>query len=158
VILNVDATPFTSEQVAALSSYVNGGGTLLAIGEAGEIWFSDADMTMNALATSLGAHMSLNRDAVDRYFHTTTNVDPSPLTAGVQSIEYAYPSTLSVWGPAETLVRTQTESGSEPIIAAESIGRGLFLLFGDSNVLADDSNTGYTQQNNGRLARNLCGS
>jgi PKD repeat protein len=109
---------------------------------------------MNALLTGLGGHMSLDSNFVDAGFGATTRIGPSPLTAGVSSIQYAGASTITVTAPATGLVRSRTTG--VPIAAAESLDGGLFVLLGDSNMINDNSSDGYTAHDNGALMRNLC--
>ena len=154
IILPVNGSGFSSNSTTALTSYVNGGGKIVALAE----WdsFTGAIAAMNGLATALGADLSVNATIIDSGFHTTTNIDSSPFTVGVSSIRYAATSEVVVWvGPhAHSLVRSQ---GGTTFIGADKIGEGWFILSGDSNVFSDSSDTGYTVQDNGVLVSNICG-
>ena len=61
VILSLDEAPFTTAEVAAMRTYLDGGGNVLATGDYGSGWAA-ADNVMNTLAASLGATMSLDED------------------------------------------------------------------------------------------------
>ena len=154
VLLNLDQSPFSSVDIATLTRYLAGGGSVIAIGDLG-LFGARADATLNTLVGSLGGHMALKGDFVDTGFAPTTNIDSSPLTAGVSSIQYAGASTLTVSGPATSLVRTRRTG--LPLVAAESLDGGRLVLFGDSNIASDDSSDGYTSHDNGALMRNVCG-
>jgi hypothetical protein len=158
IVLPINNIPFDDSQKAQLSSYVNSGGTLLGLAE-NESFFPGSIATMNDLAAALGAGLQVVPALIDPGFHTTTNIDPSTFTVGVESIRYAFTSkvTVEVSGGAESLVRTQDASGAEIFIGADKIGSGVFLLSGDSNVFSDNSDTGYTVEDNGVLVANLCG-
>jgi hypothetical protein len=134
VILDLNRTTFDAGQKATLASYVNGGGRLFAVGDNPSA-ASTANTTMNDLATSLGATMSLDNSAgtFDSGFHTTMNIDPSIFTTGVSSIREAAVSQLVASGSAQILVRTSGDSGVPvvPFIGAQLVGSGLFVLQGD---------------------------
>ena len=158
-ILNVNSVAFTDPQKGTLANYVQGGGTVIAIGE--HSGFGGAIDAMNSVATAVGAHMTLNEDNVDPVQSdvrpTTTNIESDPLTQGVQSIRYAATATLNTAAPARPLFRTLDSSGAKPFFGAENIGQGRLVLGGDSNVLGENSDDGYTAHGNGRFAQNLCG-
>ncbi len=153
VVLPINNLTFDSSQKTTFSTYVNGGGMLLALGE--HSGFPAADATMNDLATSLGAALQIVPAIIDPGFTTTTNIDPSSFTVGVTSIRYGATSEVSVSGSAQSLVRTLT--GATTFIAIDKLSKGHFLLSGDSNPFSDNSDTGYTVQDNGVLVKNLCG-
>jgi hypothetical protein len=155
VILEVNATAFTTQHKTALGDYINAGGKVLAIGEF-NTYSPNANTTMNDLATSLGAGLQLNNDHIDDGFHTTTTIDSQPETVGVSSIRYAATASLAVSGSGRSLAHTLT--GGKTFLGVQTIGQGLFLLSGDSNVFSDNSNTGYSAEKNGVLASNVCGS
>ncbi len=159
IVLPLNASSFSASQKSALSSYVNGGGRIVALAE-NYIFVDDFHpgviTTMNELATAFGSGLSITPALIDSGFHTTTNIDPSSFTVGVSSIRYAATSEVSVAasGTAESLVRT---IGGTTFIGADQIGSGLFVLSGDANVFSDNSDTGYSQQDNGVLVANICG-
>src|SRR5262249_44535601 len=118
--------------------------------------FSQAISTMNGLASGIGAGLSLVPANIDGGFHVTSNINADPLTIGVFSIGYAYTSQVgvAVGGSGRVLVRT---AGSIPFIGADNLGRGTFILAGDSNWASDNSGGNYVTQDNGKFVRNLCG-
>ena len=152
---------FSAKTLTALNGYVNTGGRIIAEADFGSLSCDGrTGAAMNGLAANLEADLSISCTAIDGGFHTTLNIDPSPFTAGVNSIRYSWTSEVVVAvGPhAHSLVRT-TDSGTHPgttFIAVDEIGSGLFALLGDSNVFSDNSNDGYINHDNGVLAANLC--
>lgn len=154
IVLPVNSAAFSDATKAAFANYLNAGGRVLAIAE----WnaFAGSINTMNDLASHVGADLQVVAAAIDLGFHTTTNIDPSPFTAGVSSIRYAATSEVQVQvGPdAHSLVRSTNTATT--FIGVDKIGSGVFALFGDSNVLSDNSADGYTAHDNGVLAANLC--
>ncbi len=155
IILPLNSDDFSNDTISALTNFVIGGGKIVALAN-NDTYFLDAIENMNSLAEALDADLSLVPASIDPTFHTTTNIDPSPFTAGVSSIRYAWTSEVEVSaGPhAHSLVRTQ---GGTTFIGADKIGSGWFILSGDSNVFSDNSGNGYTEYDNGVLVRNICG-
>ncbi|HUZ01943.1 MAG TPA: hypothetical protein VMU89_16470 [Thermomicrobiaceae bacterium] len=157
------ATAFSAGDRTALTSYTQGGGHVIAVGEwypgpGGLSDYAAADATMNDMATALGATMTLESENLDGPFAWTDQIDPSPLTAGVDSIAYGATDSVAVSGTAVSLVRTALD-GDQPgttFIAAQAIQAGTFVLVGDSNVFSDYASDGYTEHDNGVLARNVC--
>ena len=156
VVLPINGTSgaaFSGATTTALNTYVNNGGRIIALAE--HSGFAGSIATMNGLATALGADLSVVSAVIDSGFHTTTNIDASPFTAGVTSIRYAATSEVAVAvGPnAHSLVRSQ---GGTTFIGVDQIGSGVFVLSGDSNVFSDNSENGYTSHSNGQLVANIC--
>ncbi len=146
---------FSTATTLALTSYVNGGGKIIALAEWSPL-FDGTITAMNELATALGADLSVVAANIDPSYHITTNIDPSPFTGDVSSIVYAATSEVAVaiGSNAYSLVRSQ---GGTTFIAADKIGEGWFILSGDSNVFSDFNGNGYIYQDNGVLVRNICG-
>lgn len=165
VVLPIN-TSFSPEDLSSLTSYVNEGGRLLALGE--HSGFEGAIAAMNAVATELQSDLSLVAAFIDPIvegtYPSTSNIDLSPFTVGVSSIQYAATSQVVVAEgstTAHSLVRTQGEGETATtFIGVEQIGLGVFLLSGDSNVFSDNNSdpnfTGYTDHDNGPLAANIC--
>jgi len=114
----------SSEAKAALETYVTGGGTILAIGELADstmTFYNPTITTLNDLATSLDSDVTLQAAVVDFDLYTTTNIDASPLTAGVDSIAYGATSLVNVAanGTGQSLVRTV---GGSTFIGVDRIG------------------------------------
>ncbi len=111
---------------------------------------------MNAIAAELGSGLSIVNDYIGLGYYITENIESSIFTQGVESIRYLVPSSISVTGNGQLLVRTEGESGA-PFIGAEQIEAGLFVLTGDTNVFSDSNNRiAYDQTDNAQLVYNLC--
>ncbi len=151
VALPGQSQPFSTTQIAQLSAYLNDGGTVIAMTDNGA--FTATITTMNSLFASLGSGMVVDPAFVGALIQTTTMIDPSPLTDGVDSINYSSTSTLSIGGNAQSLVRVQ--SGT-PFIGAEEIGQGLLVVSGDTNVFATMTFDPQANQGNRTLSSNLC--
>ena len=156
VLLPANSVTFDAGQKAALSSYLNGGGTIIAMGENGRFASGPAaTQTMNDLAASLGVAVSGSPyTAVDPDYHTTTRIQPSPYTAGVTKLGYAYSSQIQVSSPAQLLV--STNQGNLAMVAVQDFGTGKFVFSADGNIFSDLIGA-YTVDDNGPFAKNLCG-
>jgi hypothetical protein len=135
-----------------LASYLHSGGTIVAIGE--HEGFDEADAALNRFASSLGVGLALDDDELDYGEQVTANIFSSPLTAGVSVIGDNWVSSVSVSGAAQPLVGSAEDS--EPIVGAQVVGSGQFVMAGDSNMFSDNSYSSYLFQDNGRFVRNLC--
>jgi hypothetical protein len=153
VVLPANGPGFSPATTTALTDYANGGGRIVAAAE----WsaFPSPISAMNGLASALGSGMSVNPANLSCGFHTTMNIDPSSFTDGVTSLVMACSSEVVVPGTAESLFRSANEGVT--MAGAEQIGSGWLFLLGDSNVLSDNSDNGYTEHDNGVLAANFCG-
>lgn len=158
VILPVNTTTFTAADAAALGSYVESGGTLIAAAEYSGSARTAAIGVMNDLSASLGSGLSVVAASIDIGSNTTTNIDADPLTAEVTSFKYAAGSEVTATGAARTLIRFRS-APTKAIIGAETIGLGTFVLAGDANWLNDFSSDAYSNAaiHNPRFAKNLCG-
>lgn len=156
VLLPANSATFDASQKASLASYLNGGGTIVAMGENGRFASGPAaTQTMNDLAASLGVAISGSPfAAIDPDYHTTTRVQASPYTAGVAKLGYAYTSVLQVSSPAQLLV--STNQGNQPFVAVQDFGTGKFVYSADGNVFSDLIGA-YALDDNARFAKNLCG-
>jgi hypothetical protein len=68
---------FTTTDPGALASYLQRGGTIVALGEhSGNVEFENADQALNGLASGLGVGLSLDDDSYDEGDTVTTNIDP----------------------------------------------------------------------------------
>jgi hypothetical protein len=138
-----------------LEGYLRSGGTIVAIGEHQGYGFDEADATLNSFASSLGIGLALNADELDYGEQVTTNIDDSPLTAGVYALGDNWVSSVSVSGSAQALVDS-SEEDSATIIGAQAVGSGQFVMAGDSNMFSDNSYDAYYLYENGRFVSNLC--
>ncbi len=153
VLLQLNAEPFDGGQTTVLKSYIEGGGVVVGIGEYSG-YDTEANVNLNNLASSLGAGLALQENALDSGFHQTTDFGDSPYASGLTSLSYAATAGIDVSGTAHTIART---GEGTPFIASQALGQGAFVLLGDSNVLSDFSDLGYFFDDNGVLAQNLCG-
>lgn len=143
-----------AQQESLLAGYLNSGGTIVAIGEHRGHGFDEADATLNSFAGALGIGLALEDDELDYGEQVTTNIDSSPLTAGVYSLGDNWVSSVSVSGSAQPLVESAEDSGT--IAGVQAVGRGLFIMAGDSNMFSDNSYGAYYFSDNSRFVRNLC--
>src|ERR1017187_6546706 len=115
---------YTTPQIAAISSFLNGGGTVLLLGDYGNYDNFDmgADAHLNALLTALGSPMQLD---LGNYGHgaetlTVAEIASNPLTAGVSSFGYADMS--AVTGGTPLFVAPPTDGHDGPIPFVECTG------------------------------------
>ncbi|MCW2968773.1 MAG: hypothetical protein JWM71_2545, partial [Solirubrobacteraceae bacterium] len=155
VVLLLDG-PFAARDHTRLDAYLRAGGTVVGVGERADGGrFSRADAALNALAGELGAGLALGDEAVDPGPTRTTRIAPSPFTSGVSSLGYDWASTVTLGAAAQPLVATA--DGTRTLVATQPVGAGTIVLAGDSNLVTDDDDGAYAADDNGRLARDLCG-
>jgi len=160
IILPANRENFSAETTSALVSFVNNGGKIIAQADAVDVDFDPtllgAITNLNGLAGALGSNLYLEAAAIHTGYNITYNIDPSPFTDGILSIFYGWTSRVLVGPTAYSLVNAKGELTPKiTIIGAEQIGEGWFILCGDLNIFSDLSYTGYTEQDNGVLAKNI---
>ncbi len=143
-----------AQQENLLAGYLLSGGTIIAIGEHEGHGFDEADATLNSFASALGIGLALEDDELDYGEQETTNIDSSPLTAGVYVLGDNWVSSVAVSGPAQPLVDSSEDSGT--IVGAQAVGRGTFVMAGDSNMFSDNAYGAYYFSDNGWFVHNLC--
>jgi lysophospholipase L1-like esterase len=153
VVLDADRV-FDPGDDRLLGRYLQAGGTIVALGEHTGSGFDDADSQLNAMAATLGAHITLNDDEIDAEDAVTTNVDQSPLTENVSSVGYNWASTLTLGGSATPLL--ESADGSATIMASQPVGGGTFIMTGDTNAFSDANSGAYSNYDNGQLVKNIC--
>jgi hypothetical protein len=159
VVLLVNRS-FSTNQQQELYGYMQEGGTVFAIGEhesdfeSEDFGFDEADAALNDLADSMGVGLSLNDDSFDYGELVTEYIVPSMLTAGVSEIGDDWVSSLTLTGAALPLV--ETSEGVATYIGYQPVGKGSFVMSGDSNGFTDNNQESYEYQDNGRLVANIC--
>lgn len=149
-------TAFDASDTATLKAFLDAGGTILALGEHSGDGFDDADTALNSLASSLGATgLSLDDDSYDDGDDTTSAVVPSSFTAGVATLGDNWVSSVSVSDPATPLVYT-SDDDSVPLVGVQSIGAGMFVMGGDTNMFSDNNDDFYGSDDNGAFGQDLC--
>jgi hypothetical protein len=143
-----------AQEESLLADYLRAGGTIVAIGEHQGYGFDEADATLNGFASSLGVGLVLDDDELDYGEQVTTNIDSSPLTAGVYALGDNWVSSVSVSGSAQALIDSSEDSAT--IIGAQAVGSGQFIMAGDSNMFSDNSYDAYYFYDNGQFVHNLC--
>ncbi len=165
VVLPVPQVGFTPSQGAALNSYMQRGGTVVALAEHlnadnSQIIGPASVTALNNLASGTGIQ-ALNTTA-NQGPTTTTDVLASSWTAGVSRVRFSATTSLTVTAPAIAMVRTVQPVLSDPppgvFLALRVLGAGKFVYAGDSNVFSDGGGGPYAPTNdNARLANNVCG-
>jgi hypothetical protein len=112
VLLQLNAQPFSSQQVDSLRNYMEQGGVVVAVAEYHE-YDPDANETFNGLAASLGVNMSFQDNSLNGGFRTTSLIGSSPFAEGVSSLEYAAVAGLNVASPAQSIASVQVEEEFE---------------------------------------------
>ncbi|REK18670.1 MAG: hypothetical protein DWQ37_03805 [Planctomycetota bacterium] len=81
---------YDAGEISALSDFLNGGGTLVFIGD-NATGFGDENARINAALTAMGSGMQLGGANIDvSQFFTTTNIAPGGLNTGVTSFSYNF--------------------------------------------------------------------
>jgi hypothetical protein len=150
----IDNEALSQADVARLTDYLKAGGTVVAIGEHEGGPFEIGDETLNQLADSLGAGLSLNDDAVDFGPNETSGIIPSTLTEDVFTLGLNWASTVDVFGSAQPLV--EAAEGGAYVVGEQHVGAGTFVMSGDSNMFTDDSFEAFDFYDNGQFVRDLC--
>jgi hypothetical protein len=151
VVLPVNAAAFSAGQITTFSTYVNGGGTLIALGE--NAGFAAANTNLTAVSTGLGAGMTVVGDTLSG---PTTNIVASPLTAGMTSFGYTAAGHVTISAPGQPLIYNLGAGTQPAIVGTAVLGAGLFVLSGDSNAFSDNDIGSYTLNSNPILVANLC--
>jgi len=132
---------FAMDETAVLSDYVNGGGTLLLIGE--QNGFSSTENGhLNTLMASLGSSMSLESQSLGSGFETASGnqIANHPINLNITSLNFGNVNSISGVASGNELIFT---SGLGNVWAAtENIGRGRIVLLADSNLLSNIEDTG----------------
>ena len=132
LFLPLPGISFEASEVAAIDAFVDGGGTLLVTAEGSG--FPSQNGRVSSLLAALGSTITLLNTGTDGGFQTATvangQIVSDPLTAGVDSFNYAYGTQLSVGSGSELFLLTDLT----PLAAYENIGDGRVIVFGDSNA------------------------
>lgn len=105
---------FAASEIAALSAFLNGGGTVFFTGENGASDFTAANDAINAALLGLGSGMQIVPATLYPGYQTTTDIVADPLTAGVSNFVFAATSQVS---GGTTIIRAFE---FEPFVAYES--------------------------------------
>ncbi|MFY9615521.1 MAG: hypothetical protein WAT58_09005 [Candidatus Dormiibacterota bacterium] len=151
VVLPINSTAFTGPQTTEFNTYVTAGGTIVALGD--NSGFTAANTNLSTLSGALGAGLTIVNGVGSG---PTTNIVASSLTSGMTSYGYAAGSTVTIASPGQSLVN-QAGAGTQPsVIGAALLGKGVFVLSGDSNAFSDNDVSAYANNSNGVLVANLC--
>jgi hypothetical protein len=152
----LDNEAIGESEAATLNAYIHEGGTIVVIGEHEGAPYGEGDEALNHFAESLGVGLTLAGDSYDYGPNVTSNIYPSPLTEGVSELGDNWVSSISVSmsGSAQPLVGTA--EGSETLVGEQPVGRGTFVMAGDSNMFTDDNEGFYEDYDNGQFVRDLC--
>jgi hypothetical protein len=117
-LVPVPSDAFSASEIAAISDFVKGGGTLFLMGEAADISFGVAtNGFINAVLSGLGSHLSLVNTTLDigRQSAIGNQIVADPLTSDV--LAYSYGAASRVAG-GKPLFRTKNGT---PFTAAEVV-------------------------------------
>jgi len=171
VMLNPNASVgFTEADIRDIQSFVQNGGSLVLAND-----FGNANALLNGLGLSdtarfNGALLSDNvSKGVDQAHPLITDITPSSLTAGVQTLYFNYGTSLNVSGSSVTVLarsaptsylRTASgdnapivgSTGAKPVLASLNYGQGRVILLSDPSVFINEM---VSQADNQRLFSNL---
>ncbi|WP_310424834.1 PEP-CTERM sorting domain-containing protein [Chamaesiphon sp. VAR_48_metabat_135_sub] len=150
------ANSYTNAELNSLSTFLSGGGRIAFMGEHGTI-APNENNRISAAITALGGNISINNIVVDGGFRDATvgngQILSNPLTAGVNTYNYAAFAPLNISGSAIALMNGT--NSSDVMMAYQNIGAGSIFAITDQNVWDNVSSTGTN--NNGILFQNLLG-
>jgi PEP-CTERM motif len=146
---------YTPLEIATMQNYLNGGGRIAFMGEHGAI-APNENARINAALAALGASIVINNDFPDAGFRSASVADgqilANPLTAGVNTYEYACFASLTLSGTAQALMRGE-DNPSQVMMAFQVVGNGSIFLITDQNVWDHAPNWGSFD--NARMFENL---
>jgi hypothetical protein len=110
---------YDAGEIAALSTFLSGGGTVMFVGENSN--FPNENARINAALGSLGSGMSLNNTLFEPGFQIATGaqIAAHALTAGINSFTYAAPSEVTVNGGTALFFG----QGGQPFVAVDGQNR-----------------------------------
>lgn len=145
---------FTSAELTALTTYVQGGGNLLAIGE-WSAFHGTSNGAMNALAQSVGSQLRIQTGAKDLGYHDTTDIPLTTMTLGVATFRYAAYSPIINTDPILAPGLALGTDGTA-ILAAQQAGLGVFTLMADINAFSDFNGGAFANADNDVLGNHVC--
>ncbi len=129
------ASPFTTNEISTMSSFLSGGGRIAFMGEHGT-YAPDENARITAAIAALGGHITINVDFPDAGFHDATvgnsQILAHSLTAGVNTYNYACFASLNLSGAAQALMVGTNHN--QVMMGYENIGPGSIFLITDQNV------------------------
>ena len=139
-----------------MANYLAGGGRIAFMGEHGT--FGAAQNTrINSALSFLGATIQINNIIVDSGYRSASVADgqikTDPLTAGVNTYQYAAFAPLVTSGTAQTLMVGEDNS-NDIMMSFQNIGAGSVFLITDQNVW-DNAATLWGSFDNEVLFQNL---
>lgn len=147
---------YLASEITAFSGFLAGGGRILFMGENGSLMFQPTNNAISAAISALGGGtMASDNNTYDGAgFHDATvgngQILPNPLTAGVNTLNYAAPSGITGSGSKFFLTTDLIHVFGE----SEGIGSGSIVFVSDSNLL---DNLGLPSNDNGQFFLNLVG-
>jgi hypothetical protein len=134
---------YTSAEILVVEQWINGGGSLLVLGDRRGLGGNPGDFAINDLLhdsnMSLGTSNIMNSQLMIPGTHITLEA--------CTSLSMSFRNSLIVGGNATTL----WSNGTEPVVAAQQLGQGRAILVADMNIF-DNSLLG--QANNEQFALN----
>jgi len=129
------ADSYSAAEISTMSTFLAGGGRIAFMGEHGS-YAPDENARITAAIAALGGHITINTDAPDSGFHDATvangQILSHPLTAGVNTYNYACFASLNLSGAAQKLMLGTNLS--DIMMAYENIGAGSIFVITDQNV------------------------
>jgi hypothetical protein len=150
------ADAYTVGELSAMQTFLNGGGRIAFVGEHGT-FAPQENNRINAAVSFLGGHIAIQNLSPDAGFRTASVADgqilASPLTAGVNTYQYACFAPLVLSGGAHALMRGE-DNPAQIMMAYEVIGNGSIFLITDQNVW-DNEPTNWDGFDNATMFANL---
>lgn len=139
------ADAYTPAELSAMSTFLLGGGRIAFMGEHGT-FSPNQNIRINTALSFLGSTISINNVILDSGFRSASVVDGQilahPLTAGVDTYQYAAFAPLTISGTAQALMLGEQNFGGNPsvMMAFQNIGPGSIFLITDQNVWDNSPN------------------
>ena len=154
------AAVYTSAELNTMANFLSGGGRIAFMGEHGD-FAPNENNRINTALSFLGSTISINNTILDGGFRSASVGDgqilSDPLTAGVNTYEYAAFAPLTIGGSAKALMLGEESFLGSPSImmAFQNIGAGSIFLITDQNVWDNQASNWGGSFNNAKMFENL---
>jgi uncharacterized protein YneR len=147
LVISCPRTTFNIQEVIAIGTFVNNGGGLLLITEAGGSGYQCSGI-LNGISSQFSIYMNNVSAPL-----MTPSIVSHEVTKDVNSVSFVFSDNLTVVPGSSFPLITSGPGGSSILMAGSEHGLGRVIVIGDTNVWADVNN-GLITPDNSQLAVN----